>query len=388
MMLSSANRREDAARCRELGVAAYLTKPIRQSTLLDAIMTALGSSASVADRDRRGGPSGAAREGRRTLRLLLAEDNAVNQRLAVRLLEKRGHQVVVAGNGREALAALDDRPVRRRADGRADAGDGRLRGDRRHPRPRGGDGRPYPDHRHDRPRHEGRPRALPGGGHGRLRLQAAPAPGALRGPGGPVAAAGSDRARAGRAGVRARRLRPGRGPGARGRGRGAVEGAGGALPRANARNGWRRSGRRSTSGTPRGSSRRPIPQGLGGQLRGPRGRRGGRSDSRRRARAGLGSSGGRTGPRSRRRSAASSRPSSSSAPRRASWRRARIARDPSPVPGGATDEDLDRGRRSVSRRLLQNYLQKWGYEVTAAQDGAEAWRLFEAGSSPWSSPTG
>ena len=42
----------------------------------------------------------------------------------------------------------------------------------------------------------------------------------------------------------------------------------------------------------------------------------------------------------------------------------------------------------VSRRLLQNYLQKWGYEVTAAQDGAEAWRLFEAASSPWSSPTG
>ena len=49
MMLSSANRREDAARCRELGVATYLTKPIRQSTLLDAIMTALGPS-----RERRG----------------------------------------------------------------------------------------------------------------------------------------------------------------------------------------------------------------------------------------------------------------------------------------------------------------------------------------------
>ena len=106
MMLSSANRREDAARCRELGVASYLTKPIRQSTLLDAIMTALGASASVEDRAAAAPAGAAAGAGRRTLRLLLAEDNAVNQRLAVSLLEKRGHQVVVVGNGREALAAL------------------------------------------------------------------------------------------------------------------------------------------------------------------------------------------------------------------------------------------------------------------------------------------
>ena len=110
MMLSSANRREDAARCRELGVSTYLTKPIRQSTLLDAIMTSLGASASVEDRTAAlaGHPTPAG--GRRTLRLLLAEDNAVNQRLAVSLLEKRGHQVVVAENGREALDALDGLP--------------------------------------------------------------------------------------------------------------------------------------------------------------------------------------------------------------------------------------------------------------------------------------
>ena len=43
---------------------------------------------------------------------------------------------------------------------------------------------------------------------------------------------------------------------------------------------------------------------------------------------------------------------------------------------------------SVSRRLLQSYLQKWGYEVTAAKDGAEAWDLFDGGSFPMSSPTG
>jgi PAS domain S-box-containing protein len=109
MMLSSANRREDAARCRELGVATYLTKPVRQSTLLDAIMTTLGASGS--DEDRATSDVAALDRGRagQALRLLLAEDNPVNQRLAVSLLEKRGHQVTVVGNGREALAALDTR---------------------------------------------------------------------------------------------------------------------------------------------------------------------------------------------------------------------------------------------------------------------------------------
>jgi PAS domain S-box-containing protein len=108
MMLSSANRREDAARCRDLAVAAYLTKPVKQSTLLDAIMTALGSSA-VAECHADAKTSLPATVGpHRALRLLLAEDNAVNQHLAVSLLERRGHQVVVTENGREALDALDE----------------------------------------------------------------------------------------------------------------------------------------------------------------------------------------------------------------------------------------------------------------------------------------
>jgi len=106
MMLSSANRREDAARCTELHVSSYLTKPIRQSTLLDAIMTAVGPS--LSPEGRAASPSRQADGGHaRPLRLLLAEDIAVNQRLAVSVLEKRGHQVVVVGNGREALSALD-----------------------------------------------------------------------------------------------------------------------------------------------------------------------------------------------------------------------------------------------------------------------------------------
>ena len=107
MMLTSAGHRGDADRCKELGVSAYLLKPIRQSELREAIARVLGARE----------PDGAitlitrfslqdAREPGTSLKVLLAEDNLVNQRLAVRLLEKRGHRVVVAGNGLEAVEAL------------------------------------------------------------------------------------------------------------------------------------------------------------------------------------------------------------------------------------------------------------------------------------------
>lgn len=105
MMLSSADRRDDAARCRSLGVAAYLTKPIKRAELLKAIHLAMeggppSASGAVTAPPRRIEP------GQRSVRVLLTDDNPVNQKLAVRLLEKRGHEVVVAGNGREALDAL------------------------------------------------------------------------------------------------------------------------------------------------------------------------------------------------------------------------------------------------------------------------------------------
>jgi CheY-like chemotaxis protein len=108
MMLSSADLSGEAARCRALGVAGFLTKPIHQSELLDAIRVALGDAARepVSQRARP-----AARAASHRLHILLAEDNPVNQRLTVRLLEKRGHTVVVANNGREALAALAREPV-------------------------------------------------------------------------------------------------------------------------------------------------------------------------------------------------------------------------------------------------------------------------------------
>ncbi len=108
MMLTSAGHRGDAARCEELGVSAYLLKPIRQSELREAIARVLGA------REHKGAiplitrySLQDARDPAAVLRLLLVEDNQVNKLLAVRLLEKRGHHVVVAGNGREALAALE-----------------------------------------------------------------------------------------------------------------------------------------------------------------------------------------------------------------------------------------------------------------------------------------
>jgi two-component system sensor histidine kinase/response regulator len=105
MMLTSAGQRGDAARCRELGIEAYLIKPIRQSELLDAILTTLGKTARGKHR-----PSlvtrHSLREARRKLHILVVEDNAVNQQLAARLLEKQGHSVTLASNGRRALEKL------------------------------------------------------------------------------------------------------------------------------------------------------------------------------------------------------------------------------------------------------------------------------------------
>ena len=104
IMLTSAGMRGDGERCRELGINAYLPKPIRRSDLLEAIKMALGSQ----QHGEKGPPvitRHLLRESRRQLKILLAEDNAVNQLLAVRLLEKRGHTVTVAATGKLALEA-------------------------------------------------------------------------------------------------------------------------------------------------------------------------------------------------------------------------------------------------------------------------------------------
>ncbi|MDD5295614.1 MAG: response regulator [Rhodocyclaceae bacterium] len=104
IMLTSAGERGDAARCRELGISAYLMKPVVQSEMLDAIMLALGEPADA------GGHAlitrHSLRESKRRLSILLAEDNPVNRTLAVRVLEKLGHGVAVAFDGKEAVNKL------------------------------------------------------------------------------------------------------------------------------------------------------------------------------------------------------------------------------------------------------------------------------------------
>jgi CheY-like chemotaxis protein len=108
LMLTSGGKRGDAQRCRELGIRGYLTKPVSEVELLEAVAAVLSTQQ---------GPAAAAdvitrysiEEARRRLRLLLAEDNPVNQEVAAAMLRKRGHQVDIVGNGRAAVEAVTGR---------------------------------------------------------------------------------------------------------------------------------------------------------------------------------------------------------------------------------------------------------------------------------------
>jgi signal transduction histidine kinase/DNA-binding response OmpR family regulator len=107
MMLTSADRPADAARCRRLGLSGYLVKPVKADELQIAILAALGGASLSAQATAADAASSHPAEpaGRR-LRILLAEDNTVNQRVALHMLQKAGHSTVAVGNGREALEAL------------------------------------------------------------------------------------------------------------------------------------------------------------------------------------------------------------------------------------------------------------------------------------------
>jgi signal transduction histidine kinase/CheY-like chemotaxis protein len=103
MMLSSSGKQEDIRRCKELGVAAYLTKPVQQAALLDAIMTAMDGTPAAIPQPRPA--QSASHPGRGAVRVLLADDNAVNRKLALRILEKRQYVVETASSGRDVLRA-------------------------------------------------------------------------------------------------------------------------------------------------------------------------------------------------------------------------------------------------------------------------------------------
>jgi PAS domain S-box-containing protein len=109
LMLSSADQADGSARCRQLGVSAYLTKPVKQSSLFDAIVNCLicaapGSAAAKAAESAKE-PSIAGKG--RSLKILLAEDSVVNQKLAVSLLKQAGHEIVVVNNGLDAVSAVE-----------------------------------------------------------------------------------------------------------------------------------------------------------------------------------------------------------------------------------------------------------------------------------------
>ncbi len=106
IMMISAGIRGDAERCRMAGVELYMTKPVRLADLRDALALALdidsGSSASSLP-----DPNAASMPSPKKLSVLLAEDNLINQQLAVRLLEKSGHSVRVCDNGKDALSLTE-----------------------------------------------------------------------------------------------------------------------------------------------------------------------------------------------------------------------------------------------------------------------------------------
>jgi PAS domain S-box-containing protein len=106
VMLTSGGQTPTAARRQELGLAACLPKPVRQADLYKTLAIVLGGAAPSAKRVE--ASAEVAPLTPRRLRILLAEDNPINQNLAVRLLAKAGHDVFLAANGREAVAALED----------------------------------------------------------------------------------------------------------------------------------------------------------------------------------------------------------------------------------------------------------------------------------------
>jgi two-component system sensor histidine kinase/response regulator len=105
MMLSSDSIHDDVPRCLELGISTHLVKPVKQTTLLDTVITALGKIPEVPSETTQNVDISASGPGSR---ILLAEDNAAAQLIARKRLENQRHEVRVAGNGFEVLQILQE----------------------------------------------------------------------------------------------------------------------------------------------------------------------------------------------------------------------------------------------------------------------------------------
>ena len=196
---------DDRAAARRVGFDDYLPKPVRRAALYEALVQQAPGAPHPSAAAVRDAPEPVAAAAHAAL-VLVAEDNEVNQLLAVRLLEKRGYRVDVAGNGRDAVRAVIGRQVRAGADGLPDARAGRLCRDTRDPKRRTGHRAAHADRGHDRSLDARRPRALPRRRHGRLPRQAARQHG-LRGRAHALGSARSAFAHA-RAGTASRRASP------------------------------------------------------------------------------------------------------------------------------------------------------------------------------------
>ena len=169
-VLTSRAEKEDGRRCRELGIATHFSKPVLPGIFAEAIRSALSGNA-VAPVHGRDEANGTKPNAIPPLRILLAEDNPVNQKLAFRLLEKMGHTVTLAPNGLEACRVAGE-SVRSYSDGRADARNGRHAG---HPTDSGEgavDRWTHSDYCAHGSRHRRRSGKLPRRGYGCPRLKA------------------------------------------------------------------------------------------------------------------------------------------------------------------------------------------------------------------------
>ena len=112
VMLTSAGKRGDASRLKAIGFSAYLNKPVKKSHLYDCLVTVLGIPSTPSE--ERYTPIitryGLEEAKKKRVRILVAEDNVVNQKVALRILQKLGYRADAVADGREAVMALETIP--------------------------------------------------------------------------------------------------------------------------------------------------------------------------------------------------------------------------------------------------------------------------------------